>query len=155
MRVEKDFEDFIRLLNYHKVKYLVVGAYALIYYTYPRNTGDIDFFVEASTLNAEKILKVLNDFGFESSNLQKEDFIKPDTIFQIGIRPNRIDLITGISGITFSEAYKNKVKSSFGTEKVYFIAAKDLLKNKKAAARSKDIADAVVIEQFLREKSSK
>ena len=71
MRVEKDFEDFIRLLNYHKVKYLVVGAYALIYYTYPRNTGDIDFFVEASVSNAGKILKALKDFGFESSTLKK------------------------------------------------------------------------------------
>lgn len=155
MRVEKDFEDFIRLLNYYKVKYLVVGAYALIYYTYPRNTGDIDFFIEASELNAGKILKVLEDFGFENSTLKKEDFIKPDTILQIGVRPNRIDLITGISGVKFSETYKNKVKSSFGTEKVYFISAKDLLKNKKAAARSKDIADAVVIEEFLKKKSKK
>lgn len=155
MRVEKDFEDFIRLLNYHKVKYLVVGAYALIYYTYPRNTGDIDFFVEASVSNAGKILKALKDFGFESSTLKKEDFIKPDTIFQLGVRPNRIDLITGISGVSFSTAYKNKVKSNFGTEKVYFISAKDLLKNKRAAARSKDIADAEVIEEFLRKKVRK
>ena len=104
MKVEKDFEEFIKLLNSHKVKYLVVGAYALIFYTAPRNTGDIDFWLEASETNAQKILKVLADFGFKSMDLKEEDFINPDTIVQLGFSPNRIDLITGISGLTFSSS---------------------------------------------------
>ncbi|GIK60995.1 MAG: hypothetical protein HND39_15105 [Ignavibacteriota bacterium] len=149
MRVEKDFEEFIRLLNYHEVKYLVVGAFALIYYTYPRNTGDIDFFIEPSETNADKILKVIKDFGFESVELKKEDFIKPDSIIQLGFSPNRIDLITSISGVAFFEAYKNKVKGKLGNEDVYFISPDDLLKNKKAANRTKDSADAELLMKFL------
>ncbi len=80
MKVEKDFEEFIELLNFHKVKYLVVGAYALIYYTAPRNTGDIDFFIEASDKNAQKMMNALRDFGFESVEITKEDFINPDLV---------------------------------------------------------------------------
>jgi len=148
MRVEKDFEEFIRLFNYHKVKYLVVGGYALIYYTYPRNTGDIDFFIEASETNADKILSAIKDFGFESLELKREDFTKPDSIIQLGFIPNRIDLITGISGVTFTKAYNNKVKARLGSEEVYFISFGDLLKNKKAANRTRDIADAELLLKF-------
>lgn len=152
MRVEKDFEEFIKLLNYQKVKYLVVGAYALIYYTYPRNTGDINFFIETSSENAKKILKVIKDFGFESVELEEKDLTKPDSIIQFGFSPNRIDLITGISGVTFSEAYKNKVKARLGSEDVYLISPDDLLKNKKAANRTKDIADAELLMNFMKHK---
>jgi hypothetical protein len=129
----------------------VVGAFALIYYTYPRNTGDIDFFIESNNTNADKILKVLNDFGFESLALKIEDFTSPDNIVQLGLIPNRIDLITGISGITFQEAYNNRVKGKIGSEEVYFISAGDLLVNKKAAGRSKDIADAEILMKFLKQ----
>lgn len=152
MKVEKDFEDFIKLLNYHKVKYLVVGAFALIYYTFPRNTGDIDFFIESTKTNADRILNVLNDFGFESLKLKNEDLTSPDIIIQLGFSPNRIDLITSITGITFSEAYNNRIKGKIGSEEVDFISADDLLKNKKASGRLKDIADAEVLMKFLNTK---
>ncbi len=150
MKVEKDFEEFIKLLNYHKVKYLVVGAYALIFYTLPRNTGDIDFFIEASEENAGRILNVLKDFGFGDMEFKKEDFTNSDLVVQLGYSPNRIDIITGISGISFSEAYKNRIKSKLGGEDVYFIAAADLLKNKEAAGRAKDIADAELLQKFIK-----
>jgi len=152
MRVEKDFEEFIKLLNSHKAKYLIVGAFALIYYTYPRNTGDIDFFIETSDENAKKILSVLKEFGFESVDIKKEYLTKPDSIIQLGFSPNRIDLITGISGVTFLEAYKSKVKGKLGSEEVYFISPDDLLKNKKAANRAKDIADAELLMKFINHK---
>lgn len=152
MKVEKDFEEFIKLLNYHKVKYVIVGAYALIYYTLPRNTGDIDIFIEASELNAGKILDVLKDFGFQSMELQKEDFLKPDIVIQLGYPPNRIDIITGVSGISFSEVYNNRVEIKMGTEKVWIISANDLLKNKKSTNRAKDKADAELLEKFLQRK---
>jgi len=152
MKVEKDFEEFIKLLNYHKVKYVIVGAYALIYYTLPRNTGDIDIFIEASELNAGKILDVLKDFGFQSMELQKEDFLKPDIVIQLGYPPNRIDIITGVSGISFSEVYNNRVEIKMGTEKVWIISANDLLKNKKSTDRAKDKADAELLEKFLQRK---
>lgn len=150
MKVEKDFEDFIKLLNYHKVKYLIVGAYALIFYTTPRNTGDIDIFIERSDLNSQKVLDTLKDFGFESLGSKKEDFLNPDLVIQLGFSPNRIDLITGISGVTFQEAYRNKVSGKIGSEEVYFISAQDLLKNKKAAGRTKDLADAELLLRFLK-----
>ena len=153
MKVEKDFEEFIELLNYHKVKYLIIGAFALSYYTYPRHTGVIDFFIEASGRNATKILKVLKDFGFESLKLTQKDFIKRNSIIQLGFSPNRIDLITGITAVTFSRAFKNKVEGKLGKEKVFFISPKDLLKNKRATKRAKDIADAEMLMKFLKIKS--
>ena len=149
MKVEKDFEDFISLLNYHKVNYLIVGAYALIFYTSPRNTGDIDFLIEKSESNSEKILNVLKDFGFEDMNFKKEDFLSSDMVIQLGYSPNRIDIITGISGIEFNEAYENRVMGKIGKEKVPFISAPDLLKNKIAAGRPKDIADADLLSKYL------
>jgi len=131
---------------------VIVGAYALIYYTLPRNTGDIDIFIEASELNAGKILDVLKDFGFQSMELQKEDFLKPDIVIQLGYPPNRIDIITGVSGISFSEVYNNRVEIKMGTEKVWIISANDLLKNKKSTDRAKDKADAELLEKFLQRK---
>jgi len=131
---------------------VIVGAYALIYYTLPRNTGDIDIFIEASELNAGKILDVLKDFGFQSMELQKEDFLKPDIVIQLGYPPNRIDIITGVSGISFSEVYNNRVEIKMGTEKVWIISANDLLKNKKSTNRAKDKADAELLEKFLQRK---
>jgi hypothetical protein len=81
MKVEKDFEDFIELLNKHKVNYLIVGAYALALFAEPRNTGDIDIFIERTKENAEKILDVLKEFGFESLGLKTNDFIKKIWLF--------------------------------------------------------------------------
>lgn len=150
MKVEKDFEDFIRLLNYHKVKYLVVGAYALIFHTLPRNTGDIDFFIETSEANSIKVLRALKDFGFGDLDFKEEDFLNQDNVIQLGYSPNRIDIITGISGLTFEEAYQNKVKRKIGSEEVYFILASDFLKNKTSAERAKDIADAELLKKFLK-----
>ncbi len=150
MKVEKDFEEFIKLLNYHKVKYLIVGAYAVIFHTLPRNTGDIDFFIEASEKNSLKVLKVLKEFGFGNLDFKKEDFLNPDIVVQLGFAPNRIDLITGISGISFKDAYKNRVKGRIGSEEVCFISAIDLIKNKTSAGRAKDIADAEILSKFLK-----
>lgn len=150
MRVEKDFEEFIKLLNYHKAKYLIIGAYALIYYTLPRNTGDIDFFIEASAANAQKIIMVLKDFGFSDIDFKEKDFTDSNNVIQLGYSPNRIDILTGISGISFSEAYKNRVNGKIGAEDVYFISARDLLKNKKTSGRTKDIADSELLEKFIK-----
>ena len=94
MRVEKDFEEFLESLNIHNVKYLIIGAYAVTFYAAPRNTGDLDIFIENSKTNAIKILKALENFGFESLGITTEDLMKQDMIIQLGIEPNRIDLIT-------------------------------------------------------------
>ncbi len=116
MRVEKDFEDFIKLLNKHNVSYLIVGAYALALFAAPRNTGDIDIFIERSEDNAKKILNVLKEFGFQSLGLTKKDFISKNMIVQLGVQPVRIDIISSISGVKFNEALLLEKKNNLGKQ---------------------------------------
>ncbi len=151
MKLEKDFEDFIVLLNVHEVKYVVIGAYAVSFYAHPRNTGDIDFFVDNTESNISRLFKVLRDFGFESLNVSHEDFQKEDTVLQLGYEPVRIDIMTGISGLTFKEVYEKKVVGKLGSEEVYFIPLDDLITNKRASDRTKDHADAELLEAFRKD----
>ena len=148
MRLEKDYEEFIELLNEHDVRYLVVGAYAVSYYARPRNTGDIDFFVDNSSDNISHLLKVLQNFGFGELDLTPDDFQGNDNIIQLGYEPVRIDIMTGISGVSFDHAYKNKVQGKLGQQSVYFISLQDLIVNKKASDRTQDKADAELLEKY-------
>jgi hypothetical protein len=148
MKAEKHYEEFIRLLNFHKVKYLIIGAYALTYHAAPRNTGDIDFFVQRNKQNAKRLVKVLHAFGFKSLSLTENDFLEKNTVVQLGFEPNRIDIINAITGVTFETAYKNKADGFLGREKVSFISVKDLIRNKKALGRAKDLADVEMLENF-------
>jgi len=141
VRVEKDFEEFIELLAAKRVKYVIVGAFAVAFHSRARNTGDIDFFIDPKPKNAKALLRVLYDFGFESFEITEADLVKPDVILQLGYEPNRIDIMTSISGVTFSQAFKNKITGKFGKHLAYFISRKDLIKNKIAAGRLKDRAD--------------
>ncbi|GAB4139977.1 MAG: hypothetical protein Fur0015_10530 [Ignavibacteriales bacterium] len=141
MRVEQDFEDFIRLLNKHKVKYLIVGAYALALYTEPRNTGDIDVFIERTEENAYNILSALKEFGFESLGLKVTDFMTENMVIQLGVQPVRIDILSSISGVDFQDAYQEKEVKNFGKSKANFISKKFMILNKKTSNRKKDLAD--------------
>jgi len=147
MRVEKDFEEFIKLLNENDVKYLIVGAYALALYAEPRNTGDIDIFYENSTVNCDQILKVLDEFGMKSLEIKIEDLKEKNVVLQLGVAPVRIDLISSISGVTFEEAYTDKKIKQFGDTVANFISKELLIKNKLASGRKKDIADLELLEQ--------
>lgn len=148
MRLEKDYEEFIELLNEHSVQYLVVGAYAVSYYARPRNTGDIDFLVDNSSENILNLLQVLKKFGFAELDLTPNDFKGNDNIIQLGYEPVRIAIMTGISGVSFKEAYKNKVQDKLGNQSVYFISLNDLIANKKATGRTQDKADAELLEKY-------
>jgi hypothetical protein len=141
MEVQTDFKELLELFNAHKVQYLIVGGYALAYYGVPRYTGDIDIFVKSEAQNASYILKALDDFGFGSAGLKKEDFIKTENIIQLGYPPVRIDIITSISGVSFDDAYKKREKGTYGNIPVYYISLDDFVKNKKASGRKKDLAD--------------
>jgi hypothetical protein len=147
VRVEKDFEEFIELLAANKVKYVIVGAFAVAFHSRARNTGDIDFFVDHEPKNAKALLHALDDFGFESLDITEADLVKPDVVLQLGFEPNRIDIMTSISGVAFSQAFKNKIAGKFGKHRAYFISRNDLIKNKIAAGRLKDRAD---VEQLQR-----
>jgi hypothetical protein len=136
-----DFREFIELLIKNKAEYLIVGGYAVGIHGHPRYTGDLDIWLNTTPENAEKILQSVNQFGFSSFKLSKEDFIKPGNVIQLGYPPLRIDLLTEIDGVTFQECYKNRKEVLIENMQVNFIGYSDLLKNKKKSGRPRDIDD--------------
>lgn len=141
MKAEKDYEELLKLFNRNKVKYCIVGAYAVAFYARPRYTKDMDILIEPDIENSRRILKALNQFGFERLPLREEDFSKRDRIIQLGYEPVRIDIMTSIEGCTFQLVWKNKVHGIYGKEKVFFIGLNELIKNKKASKRKQDKVD--------------
>jgi hypothetical protein len=139
--VSADFEEFLKLLNKNKVKYLIVGGYAYAVHFKPRFTNDIDIFILADSENAEKVLNTLMDFGFGELTISKKDLTKPDQVIQLGYSPLRIDLMTSISGVDFRIAWKNKIKRKYGKQSVFFIGKNEFILNKKSSGRKKDLAD--------------
>ena len=143
----RDILDFFYLLYKHRVKYLIVGGEAVIFYGNARLTGDIDFYYDLSDTNITKLFKALKEFwnnripGIE----EKKELSKEEMVFQFGIPPNRIDLINAIESIEFNEAWKNRLsyKIDYKKEKIviYYIGLDDLIKNKKAVKRNKDKDD--------------
>ncbi|MFN0110885.1 MAG: nucleotidyltransferase [Blastocatellia bacterium] len=136
-----DFKDMLSCLNGEHVEFIVVGAYALAAHGHVRATGDIDIWVRNSADNAEKILRTLKNFGAPTASISEKDFLLPDLILQIGVAPCRIDIITGIDGVTFDEAWLNKLSVTVDGVGIYVLSKSDLLKNKTAAARDKDQGD--------------
>lgn len=141
MIFEKDFVDFIELLNFHKVDYLIVGAHALAFHGRPRHTGDLDIWIKPSVENASKMILVLDDFGFGSLDLKEQDFLRENYVTQLGYPPLRIDILNSISGVEFDEAYANKVVGEIDDLKVKFINVSEFIKNKEASGRKKDLGD--------------
>lgn len=139
--LSKDFSEFLRLLNNNNIRYLVVGGYAVAFHGYPRYTRDIDVWVQRSPQNAKKMLKVLEQFGFGSLDIKKEDFMVTNRVIQLGYPPNRIDLITSLTGLDFVECYQARVTADIHGEKINFIDVDNLCKNKRASGRPQDLAD--------------
>ena|SRR5215204_4094678 len=137
----QDFREFIELLIKNKAEYLIVGGYAVGIHGHPRYTGDLDIWLNPTSENAEKILSSVNEFGFASFKLSKEDFTKPGNVIQLGYPPLRIDLLTEIDGVTFTECFENRKEVIIESIKVNFIGYSDLLKNKKESGRPRDIDD--------------
>jgi hypothetical protein len=141
MIFEQDFIDFIELLNSHKVEYMVVGAHALAFHGRPRHTGDLDIWIKPSKANAERMVLVLNDFGFGSLGLGEDDFLKENYVTQLGYPPLRIDILNAISGVNFDEAYKGRIIGEHEDLRISFINISDFIANKLATGRAKDIGD--------------
>lgn len=142
MILEKDFEDFVKLLNKYKVAYMIVGGYALALHGKPRHTGDLDIWIDVSEGNAVKLVKVLKEFGMESLGLEKEDFLKPGFISQIGYPPLRIDILNSIDGVSFDDALNGMQKISLEDDLfLNYIGLDDFLVNKQASGRKQDLAD--------------
>lgn len=137
----KDFKEFIELLNELKVRYLLVGGHAVIYYGYVRYTGDLDIWISNSKVNAKKMVKVIDHFGFSSVGLTEKDFASKDAIIQLGYEPDRIDIMTSVEGLTFDDCYKRRVKVSIESLPINLLSKEDLKKNKKAVGRLQDLTD--------------
>ena len=141
LKLETDFIDFVNLCNKYEVEYLVIGGYAVSIHGYPRSTKDLDICIKISEENALKMVRVINDFGFASLKLTKEDFLKRDFITQLGSEPVRIDILNDLGGVLFEEAWLNKKVVVFDGSKINFIGYSELLKVKEKAGRPQDIAD--------------
>jgi hypothetical protein len=137
----QDFKEFVGLLIKNNVEYLVVGGYAVGIHGHPRFTGDLDIWLNPSSENASRILKSVNEFGFSSYGLSQADFTKEGSIIQLGYPPLRIDLLTQIDGVHFNECYLNRKIVEIDELTVNFIGYNDLLKNKKASGRLRDLDD--------------
>ena len=152
MLVEKDYEGLLRLFNKHKVKYCIVGAFAVAFYGKPRYTKDIDILVEPTAENGKKIIEAIREFGFGSLKLTQDDFVKPGQIIQLGFEPVKIDIVTSISGCPFDKVWKNKRIGTYGTERVFFLGLEELITNKKKAGRKIDAADLQILRDVKRKK---
>jgi len=139
--LSQDFKEFVELLNNHKVEYLIVGGYAVGVHGHPRYTGDLDVWINATAENAQKMIEVLNDFGFSSFGLTEVDFIKPSNVIQMGYPPFRIDILTKIDGVEFMDCYANRMTIQHDQIFINFIGINELKENKRASGRPKDLDD--------------
>jgi len=140
-KLQSDLSEFIGLLNSHRVEYLVVGGHAVAFHGHPRFTGDIDLLIRPTRENAEAVLRVLREFGFGSLQVEPVDLTLPGRVVQLGRPPNRIDLLTSISGVTFAEAWEGRVAGGLDNRQVSFLGWDALIKNKTASGRDKDRLD--------------
>ena len=142
-----DFKELLLAFNAHDVEYLVVGAHALAAHGHVRATKDLDLWVRPEQSNAQKVLQALSDFGAPLSDLTADDLTRKETIFQIGLPPLRIDIITKIDGVEFEDAWPDRVETSFGGIPAFVISRHHLITNKKTAARLQDLADVQQLEE--------
>ena len=141
MTLDKDFEDFVELLNKHNVDYMIVGGYALAFHGKPRHTGDLDIWINIAEDNARKMVLVIAEFGMASLGMEKDDFLQKGGITQIGYPPLRIDILNEIDGVSFKEAYLNKLVIDVEGLPVNYIGLDDLIMNKVVIGRPRDMSD--------------
>jgi predicted nucleotidyltransferase len=141
IELHPDFKDFLRLLNSHNVRYLLVGGYAVGYHGYPRATGDMDIWIERSELNSKKIYSAFRDFGMSAEAISESLFSEKNKVIRMGVPPVRLEVITSASGVDFNECFSNREVIEIDGIPINFISLQDLKKNKHAAGRYKDMED--------------
>ena len=141
MRPNRDFSDLFSALNDAAVEYLLVGGYALAFHDAPRFTGDVDVWVNATGENARRVLDALRAFGAPVSELSVEELGRPGLVVQIGVVPNRVDVLTSIDGVSFEEAWPRRVAGEYGGHRIHVISKDDLIRNKLATGREQDALD--------------
>jgi len=149
MYLTQDYKDIIELFNKHNVKFLIAGAYAMSKVGYSRSTYDIDLWIEKTKQNAINIFHALDEFGVPFK-IDPDDFLAPNSVLQIGIESNRIDILTDIDGLTFAQAWKNKQLVEFNETSAYSLEIHDIIKNKTASNRPKDKLDLVQLKELAK-----
>jgi hypothetical protein len=153
MQHNSDFRDLFQCLNDAGARYLVVGAYAVIFHTEPRYTKDLDIWVEATPENAKRVWTALVEFGAPLHDLTLSDLHDPDMIYQVGIEPNRFDILMDVLGLSFVEAWQNRIETKYDDQTVFLLSREDLIRAKKAAGRPQDLLDATALESSHKKKS--
>ncbi len=141
MNLNPDFQEFVKLFVAHNVRFLIIGGYAVAAHGHPRYTKDLDVWVWADPANSDRILTALNEFGFGDVGLTANDFEAPNSIIQLGNEPQRIDILTTATGLTFADAHENRVLIPIGDVQVPFVSLDDLRLNKLSTGRLQDLAD--------------
>jgi hypothetical protein len=141
--MNRDFVEMLAALSAAGVEFLVVGAYAMAAHGLPRATGDIDIWVRPTRENAARVMQAVQAFGAPLFGLTLEDLLRSDTVFQIGVAPSRIDILTGITGVDFEKAWPNRLTVTIDDQLVPVIGLAELIRNKRATDRPKDRADVI------------
>lgn len=141
MLVNSDFSDLFCALNAAKARYLIVGGYAFSYHAEPRYTKDLDVWVEPTPANAEAVWRALASFGSPMAELTVDDLSRPGIVIQLGVEPNRIDIVTAVDGVSFEDGWQGRVESTYGEAAIQVIGRSELIRNKVACGRPQDIAD--------------
>jgi len=157
MEPNQEFREFVELLEFHGVNFVIIGGYAVFSHGYPRYTGDIDFLVEKSTDNAEKLVKVVNEFFGYQPHITEESFLDDDRMGQFGEPPYRIDILVNVPGIVFSEVYPRHIMGKIDGKDAPMLCLQDLIISKRAAGRKKDLGDLEALEEIeaARKRNSK
>ncbi len=149
--MNSDFKELLKIFGEAKVKYLIIGGYAVAKHAEPRYTKDLDIWISNTRENAERVYSALKEFGAPLNNITIEDFTIPTLVFQIGIEPSRIDILMSLTELDFDECWERRATAEIGEIEIHFISIDDLIFNKKLAARPQDLRDAENLELKKRE----
>lgn len=151
--MNSDFKELLKLFNDAKVKYLIIGGYAVAKHAEPRYTKDLDIWISNERENAERVFRALKNFGAPLANITVEDFTVPTLVFQLGIEPSRIDILMGLKDLDFDVCWERKAAATIGDTKIYFISIDDLIFNKQLTGRPQDLADVEKLQLKKKEQS--
>ena len=149
MFVNSDFSDLLKLFNDKKVRYLIIGGYAVVQYAEPRYTKDLDIWISTDTANANSVYEALKEFGAPLAELTEKDFSEDGYFYQMGVPPVRVDILMGIPGVEFEKAWRKRAKIEFDGLLLSFISREDLITAKRASGRPQDLLDADALEKVV------